>query len=119
MQNLVRRDYSKHIHTHTCMYPCIRVRTHTHTHTHRGTSTHEHTDYIQNLIYTQVIDSHKSQFERELLLKGDKLSDEEHKRLLAKFKQEQEAIERNLELERQRQNNSLADKVCVFGGACL
>ena len=97
-----------HVHMHAC------VGTRTHTHTHTGAP-----DFIQNLIYTQVMDSHKSQFERELLLKGDKLSDEEHKRLLAKFKQEQEAIERNLELERQRQNNSLADKVCVFGGVCL
>ena len=64
----------------------------------------------------QVTDSHKAQFERELLLKGEILSDEEHKRLLAKFKQEQEAIERNLESERQRQNNSLADKVIYSGG---
>ena len=114
MQNLVRRDYSKHIDTHACAHACVCSHPHAHTHTHTGAP-----DFIQNLIYTQVMDSHKSQLERELLLKGDKLSDEEHKRLLAKFKQEQEAIERNLELERQRQNNSLADKVCVFGGACL
>ena len=114
MQNLVCRDYSKHIDTHTCAHACVCAHAHAHTHTHTGAP-----DFIRNLIYTQVMDSHKSQFERELLLKGDKLSDEEHKRLLAKFRQEQEAIERNLELERQRQNNSLADKVCVFGGASL
>ena len=65
-----------------------------------------------------MADSHKAQFERELLLKGDKLSDEEHKRLLAKYKQEQEAIERNLESERQRQNSALADKVSFTGGQC-
>jgi hypothetical protein len=67
----------------------------------------------------QVLDNHKAQLDRELLLKGDKLSEDEHKRLLAKFKQEQEAIERNLESERQRMNKSLADKVshCFFSTA--
>ena len=39
MQNLVRRDYSECIHTHT--------HTHIHTLTHTGTCTHEHTDHTK------------------------------------------------------------------------
>lgn len=45
--------------------------------------------------------------------KQRELSQEEYERLLAKHKQELSALEKNLDTEKERQQNSLKDKVGV------
>ena len=61
----------------------------------------------------QALEAHTAKFDRELLLQGKNVSDEEFERLLAAHKKEQAALEQNMDAEKERQKKALQDKVCI------
>lgn len=66
---------------------------------------------IGNLL--QAIDDHKARFDREMLLQGKYLPEQEVQHLLAAHKAEVKAMERNYNEERVRQQKQLKQKVCA------
>ena len=54
---------------------------------------------------------HKNKFERDMLLNRQNMSDNEYKRLLKEHQREMEALNQNLEVEKDRQKRVIADKV--------
>lgn len=60
---------------------------------------------------SQAIDAHNAKFDREMVLHGKNLSEEEFEKLMKAHKAELQALEMNLDREKQRQNKTLADKV--------
>ena len=59
----------------------------------------------------QALDSSQSQFDREMLLQGKNISDEEFKRLMEKHQREQLQLQSNFETEKERQRKAMKDKV--------
>ena len=59
----------------------------------------------------QAIAEHKNKFERDMLLNRQNMSDGEYKRLLKEHEREMEALNQNLEAEKDRQRRVIADKV--------
>ena len=57
------------------------------------------------------METHKTKFERDIALHHPNITDAEYQKLLAKHKSEMAALERNLDEERDRQNNVLKEKV--------
>ncbi len=58
-----------------------------------------------------VIDEHKAKFDREMLLQGKNVSEEEFDRLMKAHQAEMAALEINYMSQKDRQKQSLADKV--------
>ncbi|CAH1789583.1 unnamed protein product [Owenia fusiformis] len=58
-----------------------------------------------------ALDSHKAKFDREMLLHGKNLSKDEYERLMALHEQEARNLQRNMENEKARQKQALADRV--------
>ena len=56
---------------------------------------------------SQAIDDHKNTFDREMLLKGKNLSEEEFERLMKKHNEELTKLEQNFEGEKLRQKKAL------------
>ena len=60
----------------------------------------------------QAIDAQNAKFDREILLHGKNLSEEEFEKLMKAHKAEIQSLEANLDREKQRQKKTLNDKVC-------
>lgn len=67
------------------------------------------------LISSQALQAHQSKFERDMLLHHQNLTpgDAEYQKLLSAHKAEMEALERNLNSEKDRQKEALRKKVRV------
>ena len=61
--------------------------------------------------FLQAIDAQNAKFDREILLHGKNLSEEEFEKLMKAHKAEIQALEANLDREKQRQKKTLNDKV--------
>ena len=66
---------------------------------------------IKCYISLQVLDNHQAKLDREVLLHGNNLSQEEYKKLVDKYAQEQEAIRRNMQAEKDKQKLAIQQKV--------
>ena len=64
-------------------------------------------------IILQAIDAQNAKFDREILLHGKNLSEEEFEKLMKSHKAEIQSLEANLDREKQRQKKTLNDKVCL------
>ena len=62
-------------------------------------------------VFFQAMAEHKNKFERDMLLNRQNMSDGEYKRLLKEHEREMEALNQNLEAEKDRQRRVIADKV--------
>ena len=57
------------------------------------------------------MENSKAKFEREMLLNGEKLSEDEMERLMAAHEQDAETLRRNMQEEKERQKKAIAEKV--------
>ena len=62
-------------------------------------------------VFFQAMAEHKNKFERDMLLNRQNMSEGEYKRLLKEHEREMEALNQNLEAEKDRQRRVIADKV--------
>ena len=60
----------------------------------------------------QAIDAQNAKFDREILLHGKNLSEEEFEKLMKAHKAELQSLEANIDREKLRQKKTLKDKVC-------
>ena len=60
------------------------------------------------------MEEEKAKFDREMLLKGKSLSEEEFQRLLQQHQSNMKGLEGNFDKEKDRQKKSLADKVNII-----
>ncbi len=58
-----------------------------------------------------IMDEEKAKFDREMLLQGKNLSEEEFERLMREHKQQMAALQQNYLSEKDRQKQAIADKV--------
>ena len=68
---------------------------------------------MTHVFLLQAIDAQNAKFDREILLHGKNLSEEEFEKLMNAHKAEIQSLEANLDREKQRQKKTLNDKVCL------
>ena len=71
------------------------------------------------LFVIQAIDAEKSKFDREMLLHGKDLTEEEFEKMMKQHQAEIVALEHNLNEEKEKQRKALEKKVCMDFGILL
>jgi hypothetical protein len=65
------------------------------------------------------LDEHRLKFDREVLLHGKNISEEEFQKLLAQHNEERESLKMNFDKEHDRQRKAITDRVSLsLNGNC-